>query len=165
MCYEPPVVIHPLFSMLFPSLFNRRLLCCLLFLHSMCAVDYLDVPGLVARQREAVQAAVAARPAAEAVYPGLDFSADVTGGDPDYYLKHLDKIPGLRAAGWKPESLVTRRRDTDKRAMSVALAAFTDTLFAHDDSWPFRQPVDLTVVPDYTSIVAEPMGACATAAL
>lgn len=29
----------------------------------------------------------------------------------------------------------------------------------NDNSWPFRDPVDLQEVPDYTKVVAHPIGA------
>jgi histone acetyltransferase len=122
-------------------------------------VDYLDVPGLVARQRAAVLAAIGARPAASVVHPPLDFSDAATGGDGDFYLKNAARIPGLKESGYNPNAVITRKRDTvDRAAMAKPLDAFVSQLVAHDDSWPFRDPVDTSVVPDYLTIVSDPVG-------
>ena len=130
------------------------------------AVDYLTVPEQVRRQREAILAQVAARPPASTVYPPLNWDAvdaSSSGGprDPEFYLRNLASIPGLVAAGYQPEGIVTRRRETDLVALGRLLTGFTDQLLGHDDSWPFREPVDLSVVPDYTQVVREPIGASA----
>ena len=127
----------------------------------------------MARQREAIVRAIAARPASSIVYPPLDWAAaaaacgkdEVGGGSAgggeaasDYFLQDLARIPGLRASGWRVETLAVSRCDTDLVAMAQPLLSFTDQLIAHDDSWPFREPVDLTVVPDYVSVISEPIG-------
>lgn len=126
-------------------------------------MNYLAVPELVAEQRSEVMRRINERPVATAVHPPLDWSQAVTGGAADHYLRNLASIPGLTQAGWNPESIVTRRRETDLGGMSTALLAFADQMIAHDDSWPFRDAVDLSVVPDYLSVVKEPMGEWALA--
>ena len=45
------------------------------------------------------------------------------------------------------------------RQLQDALATLTEDINGQDDSWPFREPVDTTVVTDYLAIIKHPMGA------
>jgi histone acetyltransferase len=144
------------------------------FYHS---IDYLDVPGLVKNQRNQILAAFKERNEANPVYPGLKFPA--TPGSPknsasqpqtsqnnlEHHLQHLDKIPGLVEAGYNINELATKiklstsKQDLsvlvfDARKLSHILSNYVSLLKNHEDSWPFRAPVDTNVIVDYCAKIA-----------
>ena len=132
--------------------------------------------------------AIAARPLASRVYPGLDIAALTSAAqaqvaasmlqltssaagsgtaeaaalqlppvnDPAVLRAVVAAIPGVSESGWDTKILVMRTGkayDDPKE-----LTAFVDALTSHDDSWPFRVPVDTALVPDYCLVVTKPVG-------
>ena len=135
---------------------------------SHCSVNYLDVPGTVRAQRVAVLAAIAARPAARTTYDAAAVvalraasatAASTTTTNPRSLRDLVAAIPGIREAGWDAARIQLRDALPDREALATGqLSAFIEALLAHDDSWPFREPVDITVVPDYVEVVKSPIG-------
>lgn len=74
------------------------------------------------------------------------------------YLSRLAEVPGLAEAGWGSIAGVLEMQK-DRAALAVRLKELTARLAAHDDAWPFREPVDLSLVSEYAAVVKEPMGA------
>lgn len=72
------------------------------------------------------------------------------------YLSRLAEVPGLAEAGWGSIAGVLEMQK-DRAALAVRLKELTARLAAHDDAWPFREPVDLSLVPEYAAVVKEPM--------
>ena len=145
------------------------------------AVNYLDVPGMVSAQREWVLARIRAAGHSHVVYPGLAFppppgepagaaaAAALAGAgeavagaaaaaDADGYLADLNGIPGVLAAGWDAGTLSSLQVQRDRNLLQQRLAELTELLVKHDDSWPFREPVDLSLVPEYATLIKEPIG-------
>ena len=134
------------------------------------AVNYLDVPGMVAAQREWLLARIRALGHSQVVYPGLVFPApggdsggdaamavDGGGGGGGGYLADLNSIPGVLAAGWDAGTLSTQQVQRDRSLLQARLGELTDLLIKHDDSWPFREAVDLSLVPEYAVTIKEPI--------
>lgn len=68
---------------------------------------------------------------------------------------------GVAEAGWTMDELNAqnrRKRDGDALAVNKELLAIWRELEKHDVAWVFREPVDLTEVTDYTSIIERPIG-------
>jgi hypothetical protein len=70
----------------------------------------------------------------------------------------LQAVPGLLEAGWQAQSLVVSGVPQNKDALNKALVTFTEGLLHHDDSWPFREPVDISIIQDYVTVVKTPIG-------
>ena len=63
----------------------------------------------------------------------------------------------MLAAGWDAGTLKTLDVQRDRTKLQARLAELTDLLLKHEDSWPFREAVDLSLVPDYAVVVKEPI--------
>lgn len=87
-------------------------------------------------------------------------------------LNHLGKrkpipiieIPGVKEAGWKPVMIESRKvkiRDRWVVATKDAIHSFAQNMLSDilklEDSWPFKEPVDANVVPDYYDLVKNPI--------
>ena len=67
----------------------------------------------------------------------------------------------MKEAGWTEEELNAQNRrksDRDALATNKELLSLWREIEKHDQAWLFREPVDLTEVPDYLQVVAHPMG-------
>lgn len=107
----------------------------------------------MAEDDAAAGSAVGSSASSSAAVAGPPAAAD--GG----YLTRLSEVPGLAEAGWGSIAGVLEMQK-DRAALAVRLKELTARLAAHDDAWPFREPVDLSLVPEYAAVVKEPMGAC-----
>lgn len=70
-------------------------------------------------------------------------------------------VPGVLEAGWTEEELKAqsrRKSDRDTNTTNKELIALWREIEKNDNAWPFRDPVDLQEVADYTKVVAHPMG-------
>lgn len=65
-------------------------------------------------------------------------------------------------AGWTEEEIKKQimllKSDQDPIAMNKELLGMWREIEKNENAWPFREPVDLHEVPDYTKIVAHPIG-------
>ena len=66
------------------------------------------------------------------------------------------EVPGLTEAGWT-EELEKRGRQDDERSFEDQCEEILQKLLKHENSWPFRDPVDRTKVPDYYEVIQKPM--------
>ncbi len=114
----------------------------------MCpAVDYLNVPAMIAAQREYVLRALRAHSEASlVVHPGLTSF----GGEPR-------DLPGLKEAGWENPAEAAGR--TAEGGLKGALSALTKQVHDFDGARHFIHPVDTAAIKDYTEKVKTPMGA------
>jgi histone acetyltransferase len=62
----------------------------------------------------------------------------------------------VSTAGWTKEQY-NREKQADERSFEEQCKEVIDVLLAHENSWPFRKPVDLEKVKDYLEIVSIPM--------
>ena len=87
-------------------------------------------------------------------FKGLDFPASQPGKEYSF-----DEIPALQAAGWTKEEY-EREKLADERSFEEQCEEIINFLLAHENSWPFRRPVDTKQVRDYNEIIKKPMGKC-----
>lgn len=66
------------------------------------------------------------------------------------------------AAGWTEGDLKAQSRrklGRDSNTLHKELLSIFREIERQEYAWPFREPVDLELVPDYTKIIAHPIGA------
>lgn len=119
---------------------------------STMAEDDASAAGIDAAAAAEGGAAAAPSASSSAAAAGPPSAAD--GG----YLTRLAAVPGLAEAGWGSIAGVLEMQK-DRAALALRLRDLTARLAAHDDAWPFREPVDSSLVPEYAAVVKEPMGA------
>lgn len=90
------------------------------------------------------------------VWPGLDFSKlpqqvqqDNNKKEPafDFY-----QIPGLVEAGWS-QAMYEAGAMADHRSFKEQCDEVIQTLINHENSWPFRKPVDTKKIRDYLEVI------------
>lgn len=71
-------------------------------------------------------------------------------------------IPGMVQAGWTLNDLMAatgqgKEADRQKAALKSELLGMVRKIEEQQYSWPFREPVDTSVVPDYLDVIKEPI--------
>ena len=151
------------------------------------AVNYLGVPAMIRAQRERILASMELTSRAGVEYGGLTrFSSSSISSGSDGGGEPVVP-PGTREAGWSVEELLggssaggaavaaargagagagagsrgqgTSPTSAPNPAFKAALQRLNASLVQGEDSRPFRQPVDLVAIPDYTRKCPVPMGA------
>ena len=111
-------------------------------------IDYLQWYQVVHTQQQAVVREIDRHSGYGRVYPSLaKFSSDPR------------LIPGVLEAGWTPEMAapIHFAGGTQRTRLYEVLRPILSELQGHPASWPFRAPVDAKDVPDYLSIIQQPM--------
>jgi len=122
-------------------------------------VDYLDISGMIMRQRESVYNKIRQISNSHAVYPGLTCFQEGITSIP------VEEIRGVKEAGWKPPPLRASRHQEIQRQtvpskdteLQAKLGAVLKSVKSLKDAWPFHKPVDAKLVPDYYDIIKFPM--------
>jgi histone acetyltransferase len=123
-------------------------------------VDYLDLPGMLERQKQCIQERKKLFSMSHVVYPGYE-------GFRDGSIKALEiaEIRGVVEAGWQPP----RTRQSDRlhggephprrpvTDLQARLHAVLKALRNLKEAWPFLEPVNTEEVPDYLEIIRQPM--------
>mmetsp|Transcript_67362 Transcript_67362/g.179840 ORF Transcript_67362/g.179840 Transcript_67362/m.179840 type:complete len:382 (+) Transcript_67362:95-1240(+) len=121
-------------------------------------VDYLDIPTMIKRQRRMVESKIRSMTKDDSIHPGLKcFKQGVKSID-------LADIPGVKEAGFTHESHRRGYLKAPKCTRMVegaelrsiiadALAAVIKT----EPSWPFREEVRAEDVPDYHTVIKDPI--------
>ncbi|KAG8834704.1 histone acetyltransferase [Serendipita sp. 399] len=116
-------------------------------------VDYTNIRETLSLQKAWVLDRIRARSSSHVVRQGIPAFQE---GQPPVVLDYKD-IPGLIEAGWTAhptaQELPANIRPPDYVRMTRALRA----LQAHQQSWPFRTPVNKAEVPDYYEFIKNPM--------
>ncbi|KAJ2160942.1 histone acetyltransferase [Coemansia sp. RSA 552] len=101
---------------------------------------------------QAVLEKIQAKTRSQIVYSGLTCFKDDPG------LAEIDpfKIPGIAESGWTPEMDEISRRHARSKLNTWQITVVSDML-VHPSAWPFQKPVDPQEVPDYYTVVKEPM--------
>ena len=120
---------------------SATLRCCRLFPQ----VNYNTVGTLVGQQREFVYKLLASKSHHSTVYHL-----------PEDNLTDVLSIPGVREAGWTADSLTESSKQ--ESSLKSRLSGLLSDIWNHQDSWPFREPVNEEEVPDYRQIIKQPMG-------
>ena len=131
-------------------------------------INYLDVPGMLKAQKDAVLEHVKTISNSHIVYGGIAaFHEGVTSVP-------IESIAGVLEAGWRPclsrksgrlagcvgsESGVVsgQSRPSPLADLQARLHAILKALRNLKDAWPFLTPVDATQAPTYYEVINEPM--------
>lgn len=118
-------------------------------------VNYLNAPAMLARHRKVIADATKSRGVSGGVMPGLTVFAE--GGT---FMK-IDQIKGVKEAGWKPPDAAGVQKlvltEAQDKQLGNLLRGLLRDLRNSDHSWPFLEPVSQVEVPDYYTIIKEPM--------
>ena len=68
----------------------------------------------------------------------------------------FEEIPGLAEAGWTAHRYESEKK-SDERSFEDQCSEVLEVLFTHENSWPFRKPVDKDKVRDYYDVIKKPM--------
>lgn len=68
----------------------------------------------------------------------------------------FSEVPGVIEAGWTESSYVASAM-ADQRSFEEQCYEVINYLVNHENSWPFRKPVDTKKVRDYTDVITHPM--------
>jgi histone acetyltransferase len=121
-------------------------------------VNYLDVRKMIQQQREAVYEKIKGISNSHHIYPPL---ACFKYGPPASLPIPIGDIPGVKEAGWKPPvEPEPSRLSSNPRALTdlqAKLGAVLKGCKLLKDSWPFHHKVNPKLVPDYYTIIEEPM--------
>ena len=114
-------------------------------------VNYLDIPGMLMQQRAYLLEQVKKRAKSQTIYPGL---TSFTQGR----LMNLSVVPGLEEAGWTLTILkAVRSVNRDEGNLKTQLHQLVKRVNTHRSAWPFHEPVDTTIVTDYSDIIKDPI--------
>ncbi|KAI9224192.1 histone acetyltransferase-like protein [Blastocladiella britannica] len=114
----------------------------------MPKVPYLDLPRILALQKQAVYRKIFSVSHANVIRPGIKHWPE-GGLDPA-------RIPGVAESGWTIE-LSRERAMPAKSPLHILLTGVVQWLMNHTASWPFKEPVDTKAIPDYLNVIKRPM--------
>ena len=143
-------------------------------------VNYLDISGMVSKQREAVFAAIKREGKSTVIREPLStFLTPPRDGSSSLSSSELQALPGVTEGGWNVELLAsglglglgslgvsgaslsassgTSEESSGPAALNDLLSRLTRSVLEYEDSWPFREAVDTSLVPDYLNVVKEPI--------
>jgi ribosomal protein S18 acetylase RimI-like enzyme len=109
-------------------------------------INYLEVPGMVKSQRECVRKKVELVSTSHVVYPGLNFEG-ATGPL---------RIPIHHMRGTKADFVDPVPREQIEK-LHTFLCELFEQVKTHESSWPFAEPVDPEEVPDYPTVIKDPI--------
>lgn len=120
-------------------------------------IIYTEFTSIVRRQKKLVKQLIyQQQQQVSKVHPGLTFFKEGVRSIP------VESIPGLQETGWRPTNRTTRGQQLEESQDIDNLARMLRTVLnavnVHEDSWPFRQPVDKNEVKDYYFHIKYPMG-------
>ncbi|GJP52037.1 hypothetical protein CLOM_g11149 [Closterium sp. NIES-68] len=135
-------------------------------------LPYTALPGVLLKQRQAITDRIRHLARSHVVHPGMDFPRD-SWGVPRRAIRLAD-IPGLGESGWAAEQSgankirlvqvaadgtrdVSREGPPSKAQLHALMKQMHRAVLEHQDSWPFKEPVDGSEVPDYYDIIKDPM--------
>ncbi|CAD6449318.1 7c505771-e97e-4f02-a350-22fccfb4d9cb [Sclerotinia trifoliorum] len=114
-------------------------------------IRYVEAARMIRKQKETLLAKIAAAKRNEVVHPP---PAQWARGS----IKPIDpySIPGIRESGWSP-AMDAFARENKPRPHSNSLRDFLFHLTRSKQAWPFLEPVDGDLVPDYYATITHPM--------
>ncbi|ACI65425.1 predicted protein, partial [Phaeodactylum tricornutum CCAP 1055/1] len=120
------------------------------------SIDFTRVPEMLQAQRNFILAQVSRVAKSRIVYEPLSLSRS------NQAAARALAIPGIAQAGWTLADLTTasgqgKEADRQKSALKTTLLAMLRKIEEQQFAWPFREPVDLTEVPDYLQVVTTPI--------
>lgn len=113
-------------------------------------IRYLEVPRMLQKQKEAVQAKIRAVSKSHIVHaPPAAWKNGIVEIDPM-------TIPAIKESGWSPSMDELSRQPRHGPNYNQLLHLLND-MQNHTSAWPFAQPVNKDEVPDYYEVIKEPM--------
>ncbi|TDL25922.1 hypothetical protein BD410DRAFT_764142 [Rickenella mellea] len=113
-------------------------------------VDYLQTAELLGMQRDAILTKIRQMSKSHVVYEGIkNFGENGTVDAKD--------VPGLRETGWTPSMQTETQRALARSPQYAAMRRILTDLQGHSLAWAFVAPVNGDEVPDYYSVIKNPM--------
>lgn len=128
-------------------------------------VRYLEIHDFLATQKRMIQARISSFSRSHIVYPGLDVfkqgkkdeKRDITSqASKMEMIVQPNEVPGLRESGWTPEMDELSSRSKRGPHFAVMRHILVE-LNGHASAWPFVVPVSANDVPDYYTVITNPM--------
>mmetsp|Transcript_60321 Transcript_60321/g.142118 ORF Transcript_60321/g.142118 Transcript_60321/m.142118 type:complete len:381 (+) Transcript_60321:219-1361(+) len=119
-------------------------------------INYLDIPSMIRRQRRTIEEKVSSMTTHHTVYPGLQqFKSGAK-------IVPIHEIPGVKEAGFTTESHLAgaaplTERESSEAMLRQTLSEVLASSLKFQDSWPFREPVRPEDVPDYHTVIKDPV--------
>jgi len=122
-------------------------------------IHYLNVPAMIATQREAVNKEIRKVSNSHLIYEGIQaFFAEAPG---KAIHVPIEQIRGVKEAGWKMSSVYISKPLVPRRSPLADLQAKLSYIWKQvkslKDAWPFLEAVDHNLVVDYYNVIKEPM--------
>lgn len=115
--------------------------------HMIDGIEYVEQYKLLSAQKRRVVELVDSQCGWSKVHCGLQSC---------FPIKDPLLIPGVREAGWRTE--MAHLKDAPRKGrLYELLRHLMQDLQKHPAAWPFLNPVDLQDVPDYLSVIKQPM--------
>ncbi|KAJ8932177.1 hypothetical protein NQ314_014864 [Rhamnusium bicolor] len=119
-------------------------------------IIYTEFTSIVRRQKKFVKQLIYQQQrTVSKVHPGVTFFKE------GVRSITIESIPGIEETGWKPVSRTTRGQQLEESQdidiLAGMLKIVLNAVKNHEESWPFRQPVDKNVVSDYYEHIKYPM--------
>ena len=127
-------------------------------------VHYLQVHDFLAAQKKLIQARISSFSRSHIVYPGLEIfkknkdqkQSNALHGQQVKLIVQPSEVPGLSETGWTPEMDELSRR-SKRGPHFTAMRHILVELNGHASAWPFVAPVNANDVPDYYTVIKNPM--------
>ncbi|XP_028147187.1 histone acetyltransferase KAT2A isoform X2 [Diabrotica virgifera virgifera] len=119
-------------------------------------IVYTEFTSMVQKQKKFVQQLIyQQQKTVSKIYSGVTFFKEGVRSIP------IESIPGIEETGWKPAARTTRgqllEESQDADILLGLLKSVLTAVRIHEDSWPFRHPVDRHAVTDYYDHIKYPM--------
>lgn len=122
-------------------------------------IRYLEANKILLVQKACIARKIREISKSHVVRPGLQiFKKNPQMLQPDFKGSAVDPltIPGVKESGWTREMDILARRPKRSQHFSVMQQLLT-AMRKHPSAWPFALPVNTEEVPDYNTIIKEPM--------
>lgn len=116
-------------------------------------IDFLHVKETIRLQRKCIYDKIKEVSNSHIVYPGLKLFANLPVGQASIDFRDIE---GVRDSLNKLKDNAPTY-ETDLTPLHRDLRAVLQAILAHQDAWPFFVPVDIDAVPDYTTIITDPI--------
>mmetsp|Transcript_35758 Transcript_35758/g.70056 ORF Transcript_35758/g.70056 Transcript_35758/m.70056 type:complete len:386 (+) Transcript_35758:22-1179(+) len=118
-------------------------------------INNIEIPAMVKRQQKVVENVVSALTHSR-VHPGLKCFREGTKAIP------IDAIPGVKEAGFSYPSHMAgggalTEREANPETLHATLTEVHANMVKYEHSWPFREPVSPEEVPDYHTVIKDPV--------